>query len=68
MCNEIEGEITWYDDRYIKLTQLVIMLINKLVYDDIHPTRIRNLYQEISYIKHIFEISKGFTGEIMKRF
>ncbi|EEM01699.1 SEC-C domain-containing protein [Bacillus pseudomycoides] len=69
LCNEIEGEITWYDDdRYIKLTQLVIMLINKLVYDDIHPTRIRNFYQEISYIKHIFEISKGFTGEIMKRF
>lgn len=68
-CNEIEGNITWYDDdRYIKLTQLVIILINKLVYDDVHPTRIRNFYQEISYIKHIFEISKEFTGEIMKRF
>ncbi|MGN4544273.1 SEC-C metal-binding domain-containing protein [Bacillus cereus group sp. MYBK95-2] len=69
LCNEIEGKITRYDDdRYIMLMELVIALINKLVYDDIHPTLIRNFYQEISFKKRFFGITKDFTGKIMKGF
>ncbi|MES5929992.1 SEC-C domain-containing protein [Bacillus cereus group sp. MG9] len=69
LCNEIDGKITFYnDDRYIMLTGSVIAYINKLVYNDIHPTLIRNFYQEISFKKRFFEISKDVTEKIMKGF
>ncbi|MGF9993203.1 SEC-C metal-binding domain-containing protein [Bacillus mycoides] len=54
MCNEITGNVNWFDDyRYIQLTNSIIALINQLVYDDTQPKLLQNFYEEISFKKQL---------------
>ncbi|PFM65470.1 preprotein translocase subunit SecA [Bacillus cereus] len=54
MCNEITGTVAKFDnDIYIKLTHSIIILINQLVYNDVHPKLLENFYQEITFKKQL---------------
>ncbi|HDR7612623.1 TPA: SEC-C domain-containing protein [Bacillus mycoides] len=64
MCNEITGNVTWFNqDIYIKLTRSIIALINQLVYNDDQPKLLKEFYEELSFKKQLNHFFKHLTSK-----